>query len=360
MPSSIDLTNLEFAVLPNALENGDNPSAFDTGTFPVKRGSAAVTATLTNMSGVGGYSAGEITFASASSTSIVTDHDLIVSNSSKFTWLAWVYINDITAGSQDICRAAVNQYANAHFAVEQNTGKLFLLLDYLGNNEAISTDAISSGAYYLVGAVKDGATLKLYINGYEVSAYDTQDSYSAGTMDLSAADFELGERYSAYFDGKMSAFLSFNDAISDARILSIYNAGRELTDYPGTDNGDNTMSFVPDLSGITLTPSSGTSAGGTSVSLTGGKGLLASGGAATLGGSAVTVDTHDNTTATITTPAGAAGAADLVWTNSDSEADTATGAFTYTATSIDNLRKRQTLRWGGSHMLFSRRRLRKG
>ena len=82
----------------------------------------------------------------------------------------------------------------------------------------------------------------------------------------------------------------------------------------------------------TITPTSGTTAGGTAVSITG-TGFVA-GATVKLGGTAATnVNVVGSTSITATTAAHAAGAVDVVVTNSDAQSGTLTQGFTYTTPS---------------------------
>jgi len=78
-----------------------------------------------------------------------------------------------------------------------------------------------------------------------------------------------------------------------------------------------------------ITPNTGTASGGTAVTLTG-TGFLA-GATVNLGGTAATgVTVVNSTTITATTPAHAAGAVNVVVTNSDTQSGTLTNGYTYT------------------------------
>src|SRR3989449_8101734 len=78
-----------------------------------------------------------------------------------------------------------------------------------------------------------------------------------------------------------------------------------------------------------LSPSSGTSSGGTAVTLTGTG--FAAGATVSLGGTAATnVTVVSSTSLTATTAAHAAGAVNVVVTNSDGQSGTLTGGYTYT------------------------------
>jgi hypothetical protein len=91
------------------------------------------------------------------------------------------------------------------------------------------------------------------------------------------------------------------------------------------------VSYTPgaqvSVSGIT--PSSGTTAGGTVVTISGENFQAAA--TVTIGGVAATVTAADATTISVTTPAHAAGAVDVTVTNPDGMTATASGAFTYVA-----------------------------
>ena len=103
---------------------------------------------------------------------------------------------------------------------------------------------------------------------------------------------------------------------------------------PGGQSGSISNGFVyasaapPTVSGIT--PNSGTTAGGTSVTINGSN--FISGATASIGGTAATnVGFVNSSTLTATTPAHAAGTVNVVVTNPDAQSGTLTNGFTYNA-----------------------------
>ena len=109
-----------------------------------------------------------------------------------------------------------------------------------------------------------------------------------------------------------------------------------LTSFPGAaatavDMAEfftSTPNTAPIISGIS--PNSGPTAGGTSVTISGSG--FATGAAVTFGGtSATNVTVAGSTTITATTPAHASGAVNVVVTNPDATSGTSTGGYTYTA-----------------------------
>src|SRR5205085_2904422 len=110
-----------------------------------------------------------------------------------------------------------------------------------------------------------------------------------------------------------------------------------LNTAPGTLKNDTTIlpksgggggNPAPNVSSIT--PNSGTTAGGTSVMISGAN--FVSGASVNIGGTAATgVSVNNSTSITATTPAHAAGAANVVVTNPDNQSGTLASGFTFTA-----------------------------
>ncbi|HET6854716.1 MAG TPA: IPT/TIG domain-containing protein, partial [Pyrinomonadaceae bacterium] len=117
----------------------------------------------------------------------------------------------------------------------------------------------------------------------------------------------------------------------------VLSPGTYLNNSPGALKNDNTV--LPASSGGPVTqpapavssvsPNSGSTSGGTSVTITGSN--FASGAAVKFDSTAATnVNVVNSTTITATTPAHAAGAANVVVTNADSQSGTLPSGFTYT------------------------------
>ena len=144
--------------------------------------------------------------------------------------------------------------------------------------------------------------------------------------------------YSYSTNGSTYTLLSPVDASSPITIPGL-TGGTSYTIYLKAINSAGTSSAS---SSITVTPlaaaptvsgvsgNSGTSAGGTAITITGTNFLA--GATVTVGGAACTsVTLVSATSITCTTPAGSAGAQDVVVTNTDTQAATLSGGFTYIA-----------------------------
>ena len=120
-------------------------------------------------------------------------------------------------------------------------------------------------------------------------------------------------------------------AVTPARTSGSVNV---VVTNPGGQSATSTSGYTytgtaaPTVTGVN--PTSGPTAGGTSITISGTG--FAAGATVTVGGSAATgVIVNNSTGITATTPAHAAGAVDVVVTNSSGQSGTKTSAFTYTA-----------------------------
>ncbi|MFN3778955.1 MAG: IPT/TIG domain-containing protein [Brevundimonas aurantiaca] len=97
---------------------------------------------------------------------------------------------------------------------------------------------------------------------------------------------------------------------------------------------NNTYSAVASVSSppaiTSVSPGSGSTAGGTSVTLSG-TGFSSSGNSVVIGGVSATPSAESSTSITFTTPAHAAGSVDIVVTTADGQSVTSTNAYTYVA-----------------------------
>ncbi len=147
--------------------------------------------------------------------------------------------------------------------------------------------------------------------------------------------------YNAAGSGFTSRVITgFGDIAEDKNVTSTgsYNATAgmrssalwvmQMATFRASGQGSGGGNPAPTVRGIG--PSSGTVSGGTSVSITG-TGFL-SGATVKFGGTAATgVSVASSTSITATTPAHAAGAVDVVVTNTDSQSGILSGGYTYTS-----------------------------
>jgi hypothetical protein len=160
---------------------------------------------------------------------------------------------------------------------------------------------------------------------------------SGGTeVSIAGSDFETEARVS--FGGIPAATVVFTSSTALTATTSAHAAG--VVDVVVTNPEENLSGTLPN--GFTysdnttnaptvaqISPSSGTTAGGTAVTLSG-MGFQ-NGASVTIGGTPATaVSINSSTSVTATTPAHTAGAADVVVTNPDNQSGTLSGGYTYT------------------------------
>jgi len=257
MPSigSWDTTNLVLSVAPNALKLGDNPAAFNSGTFPVYQGENAgskKTCTLTNMAAGYGYTTNGLLKLDGVDDILQFNYATAWTNINKFTVEHWIYHN---GSSTTEYLYSEGENASNYLGLAIRPGQLIRVTFNIGGTvrTVLTSTKLNTLAFNHIVYVKDGATMMVYINGSEAS-YTTQDSYNLGTK-----TFGTNAVYGALNRGNFSSWINqdtyqinvYDDAISPARILANYNAGVTNGGILGSDNGDDTMRLYLPSTGIT-------------------------------------------------------------------------------------------------------------
>lgn len=170
-----------------------------------------------------------------------------------------------------------------------------------------------------------------------VSINPTSGPTAGGTaVTITGTGFQAGATVT--FGGTAGTGVSVPNATTITCTTPAHAAGAAdvvvVNPSPSTNNSDtlaNGFTFVPPPDVISVNPTSGSTAGGTSVTISGTD--FQTGATVTFGGTAATgVSVPNSTAITCTTPAHAAGAADLVVQNQDSQSDTVLNAFTFSQT----------------------------
>ena len=103
-----------------------------------------------------------------------------------------------------------------------NTNKFRFIINDGGNKAVLSNDQITSSWTHVVG-VADGNNIHLYINGVKQTATQTYGTIATTNDSLMiGAQFALDTTFT--FNGSIDEAAIFNVALTDAEILSIYNA----------------------------------------------------------------------------------------------------------------------------------------
>ncbi len=170
------------------------------------------------------------------------------------------------------------------------------------------------GVWTHVAATYDGSTVRGYINGTQVLTLAVALQLGSRNSDIFVGAYPTGI---FALDGKIDELSIYNRALSAAEVQAVYQAGPAgKAGFP-----------APTVTGVS--PSSGSTLGGTNVTITGTNFTGAT--AVTIGGSvAANVTVVNATTITATTPAGAAGPASVV-VATPGGSNAANTLFTYVA-----------------------------
>jgi hypothetical protein len=214
-----------------------------------------------------------------------------------------------------------------------SAGSLFVTVQTfaanLGNyNIDCSGGSINTTAVNVSGAVGD-----------TFSITNTSTTWSCGSLDsqdITALSFRVGQ-----FQGRNGSFVqfvggSYYGADSNKIVLTLAQSGTNNFTINGVNSGSKifavtTVAPVPVPTVASVSPSSGSTAGGTAITITGTD--LTGATAITVGGAACTSVVASATSATCTTPAGTAGTASVLVTTSGGT-NAANTLFTYQTNAV--------------------------
>jgi len=155
-----------------------------------------------------------------------------INTPSSFTNLTvscWVDINSLIGSQNGILSSSTNSGANDYqygFALEIRGGPRFRFKVGAGGsttNWLIDSDISSTNQWHHIACVVTPAQLELFVNGV------SKGTESNTSLTPSFERFFIGSRFYSnaptnYFDGSIDEVGIFNVALTDAEILSIYNA----------------------------------------------------------------------------------------------------------------------------------------
>lgn len=119
-------------------------------------------------------------------------------------------------------QAIIAKGSGAYYMRVSSGNRLAFLRDQI-TNIVESTITLSSGAVYYVVATKNGSTVKLYVNGVDVTGTVTND-----TLVNNGSALEIGRDLlndTECFDGVIDEVALYSTALSAQAILDHYNAG---------------------------------------------------------------------------------------------------------------------------------------
>jgi len=215
----------------NSWGKGNGTSNQNVGNMPSHPNADYQNCVITNC-GVGDgyvYNAGDAYFKGDGVNNFIqSQYDHAFSNASKIVLEAKV--NFLADGS--VNRSVFGFYDNSNnwmtFQI-MTTRKLRLAFKIGGTTrQAISTDVLTDATEYSISAVKDGATLKLGINGVEVGGYDTQNTYNLGNKTFINKMQCAAWNSTNVWKSNIFWWMVYDNAITFARLLANHNLGKDM------------------------------------------------------------------------------------------------------------------------------------
>ena len=186
------------------------------------------------------------------------------------------------------------------------------------------------------------------------SVSPTSGPTGGGTVvTITGTDFVDGATISV--GGAAATSVIFNSATSITATTPAGTVGTADVVVTNPDTQADTLvggfTYVPPPKVSSVSPTSGPTAGGTSVTISGTD--FVSGATVTFGGAPAAVGTVASTSITVTTPSGTAGTADVVVTNPDDQSSTLANGFTYVAMSLTSLNVTTGVQGGGTAVVLT-------
>jgi hypothetical protein len=234
-PGALNLTPYSLIIAPASWSLGNGTSDQRTGNFPrYPAGGACAFDGVASGQGYKFNSSGYGHLDFSSTGRITTDEDVSLSNSNALSFSCWIYRQ---GASNDVFMIAWSGSPD-HVSTWINASNQ--LVWTLGAQDWWSNKAIITGRWTLISFVKDGATIRLYIDGEECSlGYSAGATYNQGTITI-AAKAQIGD--TNYFHSILGPCLFSHSALTRSQILEVLKTDSTLGRI-GNNSGD-TMLFA--------------------------------------------------------------------------------------------------------------------
>jgi arylsulfatase A-like enzyme len=137
--------------------------------------------------------------------------------STDLTAVAWVKL-DVSLGSNQTILQQEGTLGRGWLYRVSSSG---VLATYLGGAETVTTGAISPGNWYHAAVVKNGGTVKLYLNGAPSGSVSRTVESETGVMRVGR--HKTPSTSAKEWDGIIDEVQIYNYALSDSEILALYN-----------------------------------------------------------------------------------------------------------------------------------------
>ncbi len=149
-----------------------------------------------------------------------------------FSISSWVYANDTSNQFEVIAHKTTNYKNGFTFYLNKNgDNNSIVLLIGDGSNRETAFGSVNEGEWFHAAATYDGNTIRMYINGSEVSASSYADGIANATVPFIIGE-GLNGNYS--YDGDLDEVKVYDKTLTAQDIKQIYNYESSNKNYDGT------------------------------------------------------------------------------------------------------------------------------
>ena len=203
----------------------------------------------------GGGQYGEaFNFNGSNHTSLGTSTDLAPA---AITVEYWLWANSLASTGTPAARWGASGTANNSWLFTVDNATVGFKVYTSSEGAAMYGAPLTTGAWHHVAGTYDGATVKLYVDGQLAAQAPHSGSIQAGATAVTSLGCLFDGSCSNYLNAFLDELTIHNRALSAGEVLAIYDADASGTCFPA----------VPTV--LSISPSSGTTAGGTAVTIKG-------------------------------------------------------------------------------------------
>ena len=204
-----------------------NLMAYDPDSYP---GTGTV---ITDLSGNGldGNINGSVSFDASgylnfdgSTNYVYVNDDSLLDLGTAYSFDNYIYVDNYTERWRIMHKWVTDAGGRGYtFSTQTTSGKFFSYLDNNLAGNALSPNAIGTGAWKQVVLVRDAGSTKIYVNGAEDWS-TTTGTTAAPTANSSTLYLGFGQQENEYGEGRWAHGRIYTKALSAAEVLQNYNA----------------------------------------------------------------------------------------------------------------------------------------
>lgn len=146
-----------------------------------------------------------------------------------FSVQAWVRTSFLGGTFSDFILSKMSVGNDVQFYLTYNAGStgfpIFTMGDGSTTSSAFGTTNLADGNFHHLAGVREGTTLRLYVDGVQVGTATTPSLFNASSSNNVVIGGRDNTDFDPFFNGTIDEVQLFNRALSSAEIQGIFNAG---------------------------------------------------------------------------------------------------------------------------------------